>query len=233
MEKSNMPRLMSLMWVMAAVIWSGSAAFARAPQAAEVAVAAVQRASPAVVSVSVWRMVPSDPPGGPPGRIKAYGSGFIIDPSGIVVTNRHVIDGALDTKVVLDDGTVLAARLVAASGLVDLAVLKVEADRKLPSVEWGDSTTIQVGEPVLTIGNGLNWSSSVSAGIVSALNRSLMDSPFDRYIQTDATVNHGNSGGPLIDLEGKVIGVMTAMYNPSQSGGFIGIGFAIPADTAQ
>ncbi len=197
------------------------------------AIAAVQRASPAVVSISIWKAAPPDHPGGEPGRLKVYGSGFVVDPKGIIVTNKHVVDGALDIKVVLADGTVLPATLVDASPLVDLAVVQVNADHPLPSLDWGDSEALQVGQSVLTIGNGLDWSSSVSAGIVSALNRNLMDSPFDRYIQTDATINHGNSGGPLIDLDGKVVGVTTALFNPSATGGFIGIGFAIPASTVQ
>ncbi len=226
-----MHRLMLLAFALIASLCLSVPAFARVGDSD--AVAAVQRASPAVVSISIWKAAPPDHPGGAPGRLKVYGSGFVIDPAGTIVTNKHVIDGALDIKVVLADGTVLPATLADASPLVDLAVVKVSAGHPLPSLEWGNSDTLQVGQPVLTIGNGLDWSSSVSAGIVSALNRNLMDSPFDRYIQTDATINHGNSGGPLIDLDGKVVGVTTALFNPSATGGFIGIGFAIPASTVQ
>jgi serine protease Do len=194
---------------------------------------AVRRAAPAVVSISVWKLDPPKEPGGPRQRVKFYGSGFVIDPSGIIVTNKHVIDGAIDIKAVFVGGNVLPAKLIRASSLLDLAALKVDAGHPLPAVEWGDSNALQVGDPVLTIGNGLDWATSVSAGIVSGLNRNIMDSPFDSYIQTDATVNHGNSGGPLVDRDGKVVGVTTALYNPNQNGGFIGIGFAIPASTAE
>ena len=111
-------------------------------------------------------------------------------------------------------------------------MLKVDVDHKLPSLEWGNSDDLRAGDPVLTVGNALGWGTSVSAGIVSGLNRNLMDSPFDSYIQTDATINHGNSGGPLINRDGKVVGIDTALFNPVGEG-FIGIGFAIPASTAQ
>jgi len=195
--------------------------------------AVVQKAAPAVVSISTWKMMQAEDQGASPRRIKAYGSGFIVDSSGIVVTNKHVIDGAFDIKAVLDDGSVVSARLIAASPLIDLAVVKIEVDHPLPSLDWGESGALHVGDPVLTIGNALGWGTSVSAGIVSGLNRNLMDSPFDSYIQTDATINHGNSGGPLVDRNGKVVGINTALYNPEQNGGFIGIGFAIPASTAK
>jgi serine protease Do len=214
-----------------ALLYPNSPTVARGVQIDEAA--AVRRAAPAVVSISVWKVVPPSQPGGPRQRVKFYGSGFVIDPSGIIVTNTHVIDGAVDIKVIFAGGNVVAANLIAASPLLDLAALQVDAGHPLPVVEWGDSDALQVGDPVLTIGNGLDWATSVSAGIVSALNRNIMDTPFDSYIQTDATVNHGNSGGPLVDRDGKAIGVTTALYNPNQNGGFIGIGFAIPARTAQ
>ena len=127
----------------------------------------------------------------------------------------------------------MPAKLLAVAAMVDLAVVKVDVDRPLPALQWGDSESLQVGDPVLTIGNPLGLGMSVSAGIVSALNRDIQDTPFDDYIQTDAAINHGNSGGPMVDLDGKVIGVDTALYNPDESGGFIGIGFAIPARTAK
>jgi serine protease Do len=117
--------------------------------------------------------------------------------------------------------------------MLDLALLKVDVGHPLPTLEWGNSDTLQVGDPVLTIGNQLNVGLSVAAGIVSGLNRDLQDSAFDSYIQTDAAINHGNSGGPLVDGEGKVVGVDTALFNPEENGGFIGIGFAIPSDTAR
>lgn len=226
-----MRRLILLTFACMTAFCLGSTARARGVESSDAA--AVQRAAPAVVSISVWKQVPPDQPGGSPKRIKAYGSGFIIDPSGIVVTNKHVVDGTFGIKATLNDGSVASARLLAVSPLVDLAVLKVDVGRPLPSVEWSDSAALQVGNPVLTIGNALGWGSSVSAGIISGLNRNLMDSPFDSYLQTDASINHGNSGGPLINREGKVVGVDTALFNPADNGGFIGIGFAIPASTAK
>jgi serine protease Do len=194
---------------------------------------AAQKAIPAVVNMSVWKLRKSATAGEPPRRVKAYGSGFVIDPTGIIVTNKHVIDGALDIKVILDNGDRLAAKLLAVAAMVDLAVVKVDAGRPLPALEWGDSEALRVGDPVLTIGNPLGLGISVSAGIISALNRDLQDSAFDSYIQTDAAINHGNSGGPLVDTNGAVVGVDSALYNPEESGGFIGIGLAIPAHAAK
>ena len=225
-----MYRLIVLAIAIGAAVCPGAPAMARVVEAGDAA--AVALAAPAVVSISVWQETASDQPGGPPRRIKAYGSGFIVDPSGIIVTNKHVINGAFDVKATLNDGTLVSARLIAASALLDIAVLKVDVDHKLPSLEWGNSDDLQAGDPVLTVGNGLGWGTSVSAGIVSGLNRNLMDLPFDSYIQTDATINHGNSGGPLVNREGKVVGIDTALFNPVGEG-FIGIGFAIPASTAQ
>jgi serine protease Do len=117
--------------------------------------------------------------------------------------------------------------------MLDIAVVKVDVDHPLPVLTWGDSDALHVGDPVLTIGNPLGLGMSVSAGIISALNRDIQDTPFDNYIQTDSAINHGNSGGPMIDVDGHVVGVNTALYNPEESGGFIGIGFAIPADSAR
>ena len=154
-------------------------------------------------------------------------------PVGIIVTNKHVIDGALDIKVIFSNGDRRTGKLLAVAAMLDLAVLKVDVGRPLPALKWGDSEALQVGDAVLAIGNPLGLGMSVSAGIVSALNRDIQDTPFDNYIQTDAAINHGNSGGPLVDLDGEVIGVDTALYNPDEAGGFIGIGFAIPAETAK
>jgi serine protease Do len=196
--------------------------------------AAVARdAMPAVVNISTWRVKPPEQPGGSPRRVKTYGSGFIIDPSGLIVTNKHVIDGSIDIKVIFNDGDRVPAKLLAVAAMIDLAVLKVDAGRPLPALKWGDSENLHVGDAVLAIGNPLGLGESVSSGIVSALNRDIQDTPFDDYIQTDAAINHGNSGGPLIDLDGEVIGVNTALYNPEESGGFIGIGFAMPAGTSK
>ena len=134
--------------------------------------------------------------------------------------------------VIFSNGDRAPARLLAAAAMTDLAVLKVDVDHPLPALKWANSDALQVGDPVLTIGNPLGLGMSVSAGIVSALNRNLHDSPFDSYIQTDAAINYGNSGGPLIDRNGEVVGIDTAFYNPDANGGSIGIGFAIPSNLA-
>ena len=194
---------------------------------------AVQKAMPAVVNMSVWKVRQATSAGDAPRRVKAYGSGFIIDPSGIIVTNKHVIDGAIDITVILSNGDRYHGTLLAVAAMLDLAVVKIDANQPLPMLKWGDSEALQVGDSVLTIGNALGIGMSVSAGIVSALNRDIQDTPFDQYIQTDAAINHGNSGGPLVDTDGDVVGVDTALYNPEEAGGFIGIGFAIPSDTAK
>jgi serine protease Do len=224
-----MQRVIFLVLVIIGAVYSSMSAFGRTLD--ETAI--LRQVAPAVVSISVWKMRASDQPGEPSQRVKANGSGFIVDPSGIIVTNEHVIDNAIDVKAVLADGTRVSAQVLAASPMTDLAVLKIEAGHPLPSLTWGDSETLEVGDPVLTLGNGLSLGTSVSAGIVSGLNRNFADSPFDSYIQTDAVINHGNSGGPLIDHDGKVVGVSEALINPERKGGFIGVGLAIPATLAK
>jgi serine protease Do len=206
-------------------------AFARAMGAGDVTV--VQTATPAVVNMALWKARPPAKVGDLPRRVKTYGSGFVIDPTGIIVTNRHVIDGALSIKVIFDNGEQLRGELVGAAPMLDIAVVKVHADHPLPALKWGDSNALRVGDSVLTIGNPLGLGMSVSAGIVSALNRNIEDTPYDNYIQTDSAINHGNSGGPMVGLNGEVVGVDTALYNPDEAGGFIGIGFAIPAEFAR
>jgi serine protease Do len=227
----HMKRSICLVFVLIGAICSGASAFGRAMEVGEAAI--LRQVAPAVVSISVWKMRASDQPGQPSRRVKTYGSGFIVDPSGIIVTNQHVIDAAIDVKVVLIDGTRVTAKVLAASPMTDLAVLKIEAGHPLPSLTWGDSESLQVGDPVLTLGNGLGLGTSVSAGIVSGLNRNFADSPFDSYIQTDAVINHGNSGGPMIDRDGKVVGVDEALINPEGKGGFIGVGLAVPTSIAK
>jgi serine protease Do len=162
------------------------------------------------------------------------GSGIIISPDGYIVTNHHVIDGAVDIRVTMNDRRVLAAKLVGADPLTDLALLKVNATN-LPSIPWGDSTALKPGQTVLAFGNPFGFSFTVTRGIVSALNRA---NPFadDRrkpgeFIQTDAAINPGNSGGPLVNARGEVIGINTFLISPS--GSFSGMGFAIPAQLAQ
>ena len=166
----------------------------------------------------------------PPRAEEALGSGFIFDPAGYVLTNNHVIDGASTITVTLQDGTILPATLVGRDKAADLAVLKIDAGHKLPFVTFGNSGNLQVGDWVLAIGNPFGLPGSTSAGIVSALNRDINEGTYDDFIQTDAAITRGNSGGPLFDLQGQVIGVDSAIYSPS--GGSIGIGFAIPAAMA-
>jgi serine protease Do len=161
---------------------------------------------------------------------RILGSGFIIDPSGIIVTNRHVIEGMTDILVTLEDSTLLRATVLAQADQIDVALLKVARGPPLPSVQFGDSDAVRVADPVLAIGNPLGFGGSVSQGIVSALNRDIRDSPFDDYIQTDAAINHGNSGGPLFNMRGEVIGMNTAIFAAGTSGGSIGLGFALPSN---
>ena len=242
------PMYRRLLYVLLTIAWAGTphARAADAPMAQELAA----RALPAVVSIFSLRVVPPSagpvmasqsagarigadaPTAGPPapGRSRMLGSGFIIDPSGLIVTNRHVIEGAADILVTLQDNTLLRATLVAQSDRVDLAVLKVTPDAPLPAVRFADSDAVQVADRVLAIGNPLGLGGSVTQGIVSALNRDIRDSPFDDFIQTDAAINHGNSGGPLFNDRGEVIGMNTAIFSPEAASGSIGLGFAIPSN---
>src|SRR5215472_875373 len=165
-----------------------------------------------------------------PRRVSSLGSGFIIDSSGIVVTNNHVIADADEITVILNDGTRLKANLLGKDTKVDLAVLKVTTDHPLKAVKFGDSDKLRLGEWVIAIGNPFSLGGTVTAGIVSARNRDINSGPYDNYIQTDAPINRGNSGGPLFNLEGEVVGINTAIISPS--GGSIGIGFSVPSKTA-
>ena len=181
---------------------------------------------------------PNRPGPGAPGRPEAngprsvsVGSGFIIDPDGYIVTNNHVIDGADEITVTMGDNTTLKATLVGHDELADLALLKVSADHPLPHVEWGDSDAARIGDWVLAIGNPFNLGGTVTAGIVSARARNIHQGPYDDFIQTDAAINRGNSGGPLFNMDGRVIGINTAIYSPS--GGSVGIGFSVPANQAK
>ena len=166
-----------------------------------------------------------------PRRMQSLGSGFIIDPSGLVVTNNHVIAGADAITVTLQDNTVLTATVIGHDDSTDLALLRVKADRPLTAVAWGDSNAARVGDWDLAIGNPFGLGGTVTAGIVSARGRDIQEGPYDDFIQTDAPINRGNSGGPLFDMDGGVIGINTAIYSPS--GGSIGIGFAIPSVEAK
>jgi serine protease Do len=165
-----------------------------------------------------------------PRRVNSLGSGFIIDPAGVVVTNNHVIADADEINVILNDGTKLKAEIVGRDQKTDLALLKVKPDKPLKAVSFGDSDKLRLGEWVIAIGNPFSLGGTVTAGIVSARNRDIQSGPYDNYIQTDAAINRGNSGGPLFNLNGEVIGINTAIISPS--GGSIGIGFAVPSKTA-
>jgi serine protease Do len=164
-----------------------------------------------------------------PRKTNSLGSGFIIDTSGIVVTNNHVIADADEINVILNDGTKIKAELVGVDKKTDLAVLKFKPVKPLIAVKFGDSEKLRLGEWVIAIGNPFSLGGTVTAGIVSARNRDINSGPYDSYIQTDASINRGNSGGPLFNLDGDVIGVNTLIISPS--GGSIGIGFAVPSKT--
>jgi serine protease Do len=225
-----MYRLFGLTFATVITLW-GAHAFGRSMESVDASIA--RQAMPAVVNISAWQVHPSAKAGGPTRRVKVYGSGFIVDPTGIIITNKHVVDDATNLTAIFRDGDRAPARLIAAAAMLDLAVLKVDVGQTLPYLRWGNSDALEVADPVLAIGNPLAIGMSVSTGVVSALNRDLQDTPFDSYIQTDAAINHGNSGGPLINQAGEVVGIDTALYNPDQKGGFIGIGFAIPSSTAK
>jgi serine protease Do len=170
-------------------------------------------------------------PGQPGPRAASLGSGFIIDPSGLIVTNAHVIANADQITVTFSDDTVLQAQVIGRDSVTDLALLKVDAKTPLPAATWGDSTKAKVGDWVLAIGNPFGLGGTVTAGIISATARDIHSGPYDDYLQTDASINRGNSGGPMFNLQGEVIGINTAIYSPS--GGSIGIGFAVPTALAQ
>jgi serine protease Do len=219
----------------------------------------VREVSPAVVNIAASRDAqprdaaqqqrPSPMPGSPleeflrrfgnpgarpdaaPRRATALGSGFVVDPAGYIVTNNHVAGEASDISVTFADGRQLRARLVGRDEKTDLALLKVESDRPLEAVRWGDSDAVQVGDWVLAVGNPFGLGGTVTAGIVSARGRDIQAGPYDDFLQLDAPINQGNSGGPAFDMQGAVIGVNTAIYSPN--GGSVGIGFAIPSAIAK
>ena len=164
-----------------------------------------------------------------PRKTNSLGSGFIVDTAGVVVTNNHVIADADEINVIMNDGTKIKAELVGVDKKTDLAVLKFKPVKPLIAVKFGDSDKLRLGEWVIAIGNPFSLGGTVTAGIVSARNRDISSGPYDSYIQTDAAINRGNSGGPLFNLEGEVIGVNTLIISPS--GGSIGIGFAVPSKT--
>ena len=211
----------------------------------------VKRVVPSVVNIAVTESVGSDgdaqlPPAlkGTPlekqfrdrlrsrrEQVQGAGSGFVIDPSGIIVTNNHVVGHADRIIVSLSNGTELPAKVLGTDELTDIAVIKVDGAPSLPAVTWGDSHNVEVGDWILAAGNPFGLGSSVSAGIVSARGRDIGAGPFDDFLQIDAPINPGNSGGPTFNLEGQVIAVNTAIVSPT--GGSVGIGFAIPSEIVQ
>ncbi|HYC03683.1 MAG TPA: Do family serine endopeptidase [Azospirillaceae bacterium] len=176
--------------------------------------------------------LPPGMPGGPRGpRARALGSGFVVDPAGFIVTNRHVIEDADDIKVSFQDGKELSATLVGQDDRTDLAVLKVESQKPLPALAFGDSDKTRVGDWVVAVGNPFGLGGTVTAGIISARGREIGPGPYDDFLQIDASINRGNSGGPTFNADGQVIGINTAIFSPN--GGSVGIGFAIPANLAK
>ncbi|MGB0683947.1 MAG: DegQ family serine endoprotease [Magnetovibrionaceae bacterium] len=164
-------------------------------------------------------------------RATSLGSGFVIDAQGYIVTNNHVIEGADEITVILQDDTRLPATLIGRDPKTDTAVLKVEPNDKLVPTKWGNSSTARVGDWVVAIGNPFGLGGSVTAGIISARGRDINSGPYDDFIQTDASINRGNSGGPLFNMDGEVIGINTAIFSPT--GGSVGIGFSIPTSTSR
>tara|TARA_R110002110_G_scaffold6407_31_gene31980 strand:- start:92 stop:1192 length:1101 start_codon:yes stop_codon:yes gene_type:complete len=162
---------------------------------------------------------------------QGVGSGFIISPDGQIVTNQHVVDGAETVTVKLADGRSFDAEVVGSDSLTDIALLRIDADVDLPTVDFGSSEVLRVGDEVVAVGNPFGLGGTVTSGIVSALSRDIRSGPFDEFIQTDAAINRGNSGGPLFNNDGEVVGVNTAIISPG--GGSVGIGFAVPSDLVQ
>lgn len=240
-------------WLAFAVVLL-AATMAQARGAPESFADLAERALPAVVNISTSQTVrggpemPQFPPGSPfeeffreffdrqpqpegrQRRVSSLGSGFVVDPSGYIVTNNHVIADAEEVVVRFLDETTLDAKVVGRDPKTDLALLKVETDQPLTALDFGDSDRIRVGDWIIAIGNPFGLGGSVTAGIISARQRDIRSGPYDDFLQTDASINKGNSGGPMLDMDGRVIGISTAIYSPS--GGSVGIGFAVPSALA-
>lgn len=200
----------------------------------------VRKVAPEVVGIAVTEQQGGQDPPPVPGRAPPYaaprrsiaaGSGFIVTPDGMIVTNNHVIDGAASIVVTLNDDERFPAKLVGCDPLTDVAVIKVISHHPLPAVHWGNSNAVQVGDWVMAAGNPFALGNSFTLGIVSAKGRDIGDGPFDHFLQLDAPINPGNSGGPAFDMSGAVVGINTAIVSPS--GGSVGIGFAIPSNSAR
>jgi serine protease Do len=228
-------------WVSASPFWREETGSAALPQPLGIWVELARVVRPAVVNVSTLQRAPrpgpedffrrffGEPEPGSRGR-QSLGSGFIVPPDGYVGTNFHVVRGASEIVVRLPDHSEHQARLVGGDPKTDIALLKIDATG-LPTLPFGDSDRLQVGEPVMAVGNPFGLEQTVTTGIVSAKERFIGAGPYDDFIQTDASINPGNSGGPLVDARGALIGINAAIF--SQSGGSVGIGFAIPVNIAK
>ena len=219
-------------------------AWAAAPEPMASRADVIASVLPAVVSVQTVRLpvppptrsaqdMPSEGPAEPAPLLHNYGSGFVIDGTGIIVTNRHVVENTVSIRVVFEDNESLPAKPIGELSRADVALLRVNPRSPLHAVTFGDSDKVRIGDEVIAIGNPLGLGGSVSRGIVSALNRDIRTTPFDDFIQTDAAINHGNSGGPLFNRQGEVVGINTAIYSPTDTSGSIGIGFALPINIAK
>jgi len=227
--------VISLALVAAAGLWSPPA-HADSDKIAAI----VARVSPAVVRVVTVRPPVRDQTkadnkvttAANDGSTTAFGSGYIIDPSGYVGTNRHVVEGASSVFVVTSDGVRHAAQIVGMPNEADIALLRIDSGpQPFPYVRLGDSDKMHVGDEVFAIGSPFGFDNTVTAGIISGVNRNIMESPFDDYLQTDAAINHGNSGGPLFNMDGEVIGMNSVIFSPVAA--FAGLAFAIPSSSLQ
>lgn len=189
-----------------------------------------EKLTPSVVNISSFSQSETENGEGNTPLSESLGSGFIIDGNGYIITNNHVVDKAESISVTLSDNTKTEARVIGKDPKTDLALIKIETKRPLNAVKFGDSDKIRVGDWVLAIGNPFGLGSSVTAGIVSAKSRDIESGPYDSFIQTDASINQGNSGGPMFNLQGEVIGISSAIF--STTGASQGVGFAIPANLA-
>ena len=228
-------RLVRLLAVV--TIATGQPAYADPPIFADPIASVVTRVSPAVVRVITVRPPQSedgkdDPKvanaAGSEKSTTAIGSGFIFRPTGYIATNKHVVEDAVSVFVATADGVRYPASVVGMADKADMALLKIDAGDKLPFVQLGNSDDMHVGDPVIAIGSPFGFDNSVTAGIVSAVNRDIMESPFDDYLQTDAAINHGNSGGPLFNIAGQVVGMNSVIFAPGK--GSVGLGFAVPSN---
>ena len=252
----NVPLRAAVILIAVMTIYGAGTCVALAKTAPESFADLAEKLLPSVVNISTTQTVegrerpnmPQVPPGSPfedffkeffdrngpqqrSRRATSLGSGFIISKDGYVVTNNHVIADADEITVILQDDTRLPAKLVGRDPKTDLAVLKVKPEKDLPAVGFGESGSARVGDWIVAIGNPFGLGGTVTAGIISARGRDINSGPYDDYIQTDASINRGNSGGPMFNLEGQVIGINTAIFSPT--GGSVGIGFAIPSSTAK